>query len=311
MFRRAACVLVSPLALWAQTAGPAKDAAPLTQPALSVTPAQPAPGGIARLTLRVPVGDSIASVRGTMAGEPLHFVRIAEGAWHAIGGVPVDAARSVVVRAEVQRGDGTTESVRLAIAVPPPPKRRTEPLAVDSVLTRPDPERDARIARENARARAVGQHAHDTPALWTESFLKPRSSVITSMFGSGRVFNGAVTSRHLGVDFRGKVGEPIRAANRGVVALVDSFVLAGNVIYIDHGAGVVTGYFHMSKTLVSVGDTVSRGQVIGEVGQSGRVTGPHLHWNARYGAVTVNPLDLVTIPSSWYPAGTQARAAPR
>jgi murein DD-endopeptidase MepM/ murein hydrolase activator NlpD len=136
--------------------------------------------------------------------------------------------------------------------------------------------------------------------MWTASFLRPRASVITSEFGSGRVFNGRLTSRHLGVDFRGAVGEPVRAANRGVVALVDNFFLAGNVIYINHGGGLVTAYFHLSKTLVAVGDTVVRGQQIGLIGATGRVTGPHLHWAARYGTITVNPLDLVAIDRKWY-----------
>jgi murein DD-endopeptidase MepM/ murein hydrolase activator NlpD len=92
------------------------------------------------------------------------------------------------------------------------------------------------------------------------------------------------------------VGDTVRAANRGVVALVDDFFLAGNVVYIDHGAGVVTGYFHLSKPLVAVGDTVARGQRIALVGQTGRVTGPHLHWSGRYGALAVNPLDLLSLP---------------
>jgi murein DD-endopeptidase MepM/ murein hydrolase activator NlpD len=102
------------------------------------------------------------------------------------------------------------------------------------------------------------------------------------------------------VDFAGAVGAPIKAANRGVVALVDTFFLAGRVIYIDHGAGVVTGYFHLSEPLVSVGDTVTRGEIIGRVGSTGRVTGPHLHWTARYGTQTVDPLDLVELESGWY-----------
>lgn len=138
--------------------------------------------------------------------------------------------------------------------------------------------------------------------MWTASFLKPRTSVVTSEFGSGRSFNDKVTSRHLGVDFRGAVGEQVRAANRGVVALVDRFFLAGNVVYIDHGGGVVTSYFHLSKTLVAPGDSVKRGQVIGVVGKTGRVTGPHLHWAARYGENTVNPLDLLAINRDWYSA---------
>jgi len=135
--------------------------------------------------------------------------------------------------------------------------------------------------------------------LWTAPFLRPRSSRVTSRFGSGRVFNGRVTSSHLGVDFSGVVGAPVVASNRGVVALVDNFFLAGNVVYIDHGAGVLTGYFHLSKVLVAQGDTVARGQKIGLVGATGRVTGPHLHWSARYGAVTVDPLSLVALARGW------------
>jgi len=289
-------------ALWVFAAPAALRAQTASRPTLAVTPVQPAPGAIARLSLRAGAGESIADVRGTLSGEPLHFVRVTGGAWHALGGVPVDASRSVTARVEVRNTDGTVDSVRLAIAVPPPPKRRTEPLAVDTAFTAPpDPERIARIERENRRAREVGKQSHETPVLWTSSFLRPRQSVITSMFGSGRVFNGQLSARHLGVDFRGAIGDTVRAANRGVVAVVDSFVLAGNVIYIDHGAGVVTGYFHLSKQLVQPGDTVRRGQVIGLVGQSGRVTGPHLHWAARYGEVTVNPLDLVSIKPEWYP----------
>jgi murein DD-endopeptidase MepM/ murein hydrolase activator NlpD len=100
----------------------------------------------------------------------------------------------------------------------------------------------------------------------------------------------------MGLDFAGTVGAPVRAVNRGVVRIVDDFYLGGNVVYIDHGGGVVTGYFHMSKPLVAVGDTVARGQIIGLVGSTGRVTGPHLHWSARYGALAVNPLDLLALP---------------
>ena len=114
----------------------------------------------------------------------------------------------------------------------------------------------------------------------------------------------------MGVDFAGKKGAPVRAANRGVVALVGDFYLGGKVVYIDHGAGLVTGYFHLSRAAVAEGDTVARGQMIGRVGATGRVTGPHLHWIARYGAVTVDPMTLLTLgraaPAA--PSGSPARA---
>ncbi len=270
---------------------------------LTGTPARPEPGAIVRLTLTAPASnkDSILSIRGTFAGEPLHFVRAAAGAWHAIGGVPVDATGTLLARATVELASGKTDSARVRFTLPALPPPVAQPLAVDSSFTRPlDAAITARIERENARAREIGRLAHDRPPMWTASFLKPRTSIVTSEFGSGRLFNGALTTRHLGVDFRGAVGQPVRAANRGVVALVDNFFLAGNVVYIDHGAGVVTAYFHLSKTLVAAGDTVKRGQQIGLVGSTGRVTGPHLHWAARYGTITVNPLDLVSLSGNWY-----------
>ena len=266
-----------------------------------------------RLTLSAPISraDSVVSVRGELAEEPLHFIRSTAGAWHAIGGVPVEAEGSLVANAVVERASGKKEIARVRFLLPKVPPPLAQPLAVDSSFTRPlDSATKARIDRENARAREIGRQAHDRPPMWTASFLKPRTSVITSEFGSGRLFNGALTTRHLGVDFRGAVGEPVRAANRGVVALVDSFFLAGNVIYIDHGAGVVTAYFHLSKTLIAAGDTVKRGQEIGLVGNTGRVTGPHLHWAARYGAITVNPLDLVALGSKWYVGSSSRPSAP-
>ena len=283
---------------------------------VSVAPARPEPGAIVRLTLSAPVShaDSVVSIRGAMAGEPLHFMPSTAGKWHAIGAVPVDATGSLVASVIVQRLSGKTETVRARLVLPKLPPPVAQPLAVDSSFSRPlDSATAARVARENARARDIGTRAHDSPPMWTGSFLRPRTSVITSEFGSGRVFNGQVTSRHLGVDFRGALGEPVLATNRGVVALVDNFFLAGNVVYIDHGGGVVTAYFHLSKTLVAVGDTVTRGQRIGLVGATGRVTGPHLHWAARYGTITVNPLDLVGLDRKWY-GGTRpasSTAVPR
>jgi murein DD-endopeptidase MepM/ murein hydrolase activator NlpD len=271
---------------------------------LSVAPTHPAPGAIVRLTLNPAVSpaDSIVSIRGALAGEPLHFISSTAGAWHALGAVPVDAEGSLVASVIVNRASGKVETVRARLTLPKLPPPVESPLAVDSSFTRPlDSATAARVARENMRARAIGTRAHDSPPMWTASFLRPRPSVITSEFGTGRVFNGHLTSRHLGVDFRGAVGQSVNAANRGVVALVDNFFLAGNVVYIDHGAGVVTAYFHLSKTLVAVGDTVKRGQQIGLVGSTGRVTGPHLHWAARYGTITVNPLDLVALDRKWYP----------
>jgi murein DD-endopeptidase MepM/ murein hydrolase activator NlpD len=95
------------------------------------------------------------------------------------------------------------------------------------------------------------------------------------------------------------VGEPVVAAGRAIVALVANFYLAGGTIYLDHGGGLVTAYFHLSRAYVRQGQMVRAGQRIGAVGRSGRVTGPHLHWVARYGTISVDPMSLLQI----FPAG--------
>ncbi len=270
---------------------------------ITAQPAHPEPGAIVRLSVSDPQrSDSIVSIRGALADEPLHFRRASGSTWHAIGGIPVDKEGVLFANAVVQRASGKTEITRVRFDLPKIPPPAAQPLEVDSSFTRPlDAATRARIDRENARAREIGRASHERGPMWTAPFVRPRNSVITSEFGSGRLFNGQLNTRHLGVDFRGAMGEPVKAANRGIVALIDNFFLAGNVVYIDHGGGVVTAYFHLSKTLVHVGEVVKRGQVIGLVGNTGRVTGPHLHWAARYGANTVNPLDLVRI-GSWYSA---------
>lgn len=291
-------------------------------PTIGVAPAEPVPGSIVRFTLTDAsartdgveggwAGDAIVAIRGRMAGEPMQFLADGSGRYRAIGAVPVDASDSVVASVIVERASGAADSLRVAVAVPHVTRPRAAPrLNVDQRFTQPlDAATQARIARENARARRIGQESHNAPPMWTAEFVKPRDAVVTSEFGTGRMFNGTVASRHLGVDFRGVVGAPVHAANRGVVALVDTFFLAGRVVYVDHGGGVVTGYFHLTSPLVAKGDTVERGQQIGTVGATGRVTGPHLHWTARYGTLTFNPLDLIALEPVAY-SGAMSGGAP-
>ena len=296
------------------------------QPRLSLEPVRPSTGALVRVNLDriVNAGDTIEAVRGTMGGEPLHFRPSGPGKFQALGAVPLEVSDSLVAIVEIVRQSGAVDSAHLALKYPhnPPPVPAATSsrgrvagasrLRVDKRFTRASAENDARVEQENELARSVGRRAQDTPQLWTLPFLRPRDTRVTSRFGTGRVFNGRVSSSHLGVDYRGKTGEPIFAANRGVVALVAEFFLAGNVVYIDHGNGVVTGYFHMSQPEVVVGDTVERGQEIGQVGATGRVTGPHLHWSARFGSSTINPGDLFglkapfVLPDTVVGAGGQA-----
>ena len=260
------------------------------------TPERPPPGTLVRITAVASDSLSVAGLEGRVADQPLHFASSSD-AYIAYAGIPSDAPDSVML-ALVVRGVGQTAdtiSLRIPVHVEPAPEAKSgERLRVAPRFSRsPDSALAARIARESAMAMEVARRAHETPRLWEGPFARPRDSRITSRFGTGRVFNGAVRSRHFGVDFAGATGAPVRAANRGVVALVADFHLAGNAIYVDHGEGLVTGYFHLSRADVAVGDTVSRGDIIGRVGATGRVTGPHLHWIARYGTVTVDPLSVV------------------
>jgi murein DD-endopeptidase MepM/ murein hydrolase activator NlpD len=266
---------------------------------LAITPARPQPGALVNLTISgVESGrDSIIAIRGTMAGEPLHFVA-SGSAFRAIGAVPVDAVTTITARVIIARASGRSDTLNASVDPPPLPPP-VERLAVAERFGRPlDSATAARVAREGALALAAGRQSHESPQRWTAPFERPRASAISSGFGTGRTFNNQVTSRHLGVDFRGAVGAPVRAANRGVVVLADTFFLGGRVVYLDHGGGLTTGYLHLSRVLVAIGDTVARGQTIGLVGATGRVTGPHLHWAARYGAVTVNPLELLRLGSA-------------
>ena len=137
--------------------------------------------------------------------------------------------------------------------------------------------------------------ALDPPRLWSGRFAPPRPNRVTSRFGVTRTYNGRITSRHLGVDFASPKGATVRATNDAVVAYVGDFYYNGTSVFLHHGAGLLTGYLHLSRALVAPGDTVRRGQPVGEVGSTGRSIGPHLHWFASYGDVTVDPLDLLTL----------------
>jgi murein DD-endopeptidase MepM/ murein hydrolase activator NlpD len=241
-------------------------------------------------------GDSsVVALSAQLAGEPLHFFRDSTGAFIAYAGIPVEARGRLALPIVIERSDGTVDSMVTEVPVTGA-NFGSERLSVNPRFTeKPDSALAERIARESEAIREAWLLSHQTPRLWQGPFQRPRPGRITSVFGTGREFNGVVQSRHLGVDFDGNVGATIRAANTGVVTLVGDHYYSGNIVVVNHGAGIATAYLHMSKVLVSSGDTVTRGQLIGLVGSSGRVTGPHLHWIAKYGSISVNPMSLLSI----------------
>jgi murein DD-endopeptidase MepM/ murein hydrolase activator NlpD len=259
-------------------------------------PSPAARGSVVWLYVR-PAGkpDSAATLDGTAADEPLHFERLNDGGYRTLLGIPLEGGDTLPITLHRSTG-AVTDTLTVSLAVTHP-VYANERLTVAPQFAEPDSASRARIESELAQSRAISRRAHDTPRLWSGRFVRPRPTRITSVYGTGREFNGQVTSRHLGTDFAGAVGKPVRAAGRAVVALVARFYLAGNAVYLDHGAGLVTGYFHLSRVDVAEGDTVSAGQIIGAVGRSGRATGPHLHWIARYGGITVDPMSLFRLES--------------
>lgn len=260
-------------------------------PPLTWWPRLPLQGSLVRVVVRPPPGDSVTAVYGELAGEPLHFERFTDG-FEALGAVPFSAQDSAAARVVIERADSMGDTV---IAALPVARRRVprERLHVAPDFAEPPDSLTERIRLEQELVQGVRQRAHETPRLWRVPFVRPRASAVTSVFGVARVFNKVLRSRHWGVDFAGQIGAPVRAANRGVVALVADLYYSGTTVLIDHGAGLVTGYFHLSRVLVVPGDTVDTGQLIGRVGATGRVTKSHLHWFGAYGAITVDPLDLL------------------
>ena len=254
------------------------------------TPERPVQGTLFRVHVAgVPSSTRLA---GLVAGEPLHFSRTATG-WEALAAAPLDRGESVNVLVVIDE-NGSADSVRASVPIAKGSYALEKLTVAPRFGAPPDSAVQARMDRERERALAVSRASHSTPRLWAD-VVQPREARITSAFGSGREFNGRVQSRHTGTDLAGAVGAPVRAAARGVVALVDTFYLAGRVIYIDHGEGLVSAYFHLSRQDVEIGDTVAAGQQIGLVGATGRVTGPHLHWVVRYGAISVDPLSFLAV----------------
>ncbi len=294
MRRRAALLLaLVPIGLPPVLRAQASAASPALT--IATVPSPPPRGSVVWLVV-TPAGqpDSSRTLDGTAAGEPLHFERLPSGRFRTLVGVPLEGGDSLPFT--LRLAQGTTPDTVVGFLTVTHPVHASERLTVAPRYAEPDSASRARIDAELAQSRAISRQAHDTPRLWAGPFLRPRPSRITSVYGTGREFNGRVTSRHLGTDFAGAVGAPVRAAGRAVVALVADFYLAGHAVYLDHGGGLVTGYFHLSRADVVAGDTVAAGEVIGAVGRSGRATGPHLHWIARYGGITVDPMSLFALP---------------
>lgn len=127
-------------------------------------------------------------------------------------------------------------------------------------------------------------------------FIIPSSDEVVPNFGERRVYNNKPRSLHSGVDISSPLGTPVRASNSGRVVLARDLYFAGKTVIIDHGLGLFTLYCHFSRIMVTRGEFVRKGAVIGEVGATGRVTGPHLHWGIKLLGSRIDPFSLLSLP---------------
>jgi murein DD-endopeptidase MepM/ murein hydrolase activator NlpD len=228
----------------------------------------------------------------------------------AILGVDLEKAPGTYpLLVHVQAAGGKPEACTLHIPVRVG-KFATEKLQVGKEFVEPSPEQIQRANEERDKLRAIFDQV--TPEkLWDGDFRVPLDGVNTGgNFGKRRVLNGQPGSPHSGVDFPALTGTPVHAAQSGRVALAQELFFSGNTVVVDHGLGIYTFYGHLSEIDVKPGDELQSGQVLGKVGATGRVTGPHLHWGLTVERARVNALQLVKLLSTT-PESARKPSAPK
>lgn len=173
-------------------------------------------------------------------------------------------------------------------------KYKSEVINVPKTKFKPKASRVQRTKKEYSQAMKVYKSI-SKEILWNEDFIYPLNTKITSNFGTKRVYNGKLKSYHSGTDFRAKNGTAIIASNAGIVKISQNRFYSGGTIVIDHGHGVYSCYFHLSKMNYKVGESIKKGAVLGLSGDTGRVTGPHLHFSFRINGLQVDPLNAIEV----------------
>ena len=238
----------------------------------------PVPGGVAVLDLGV--AQSAPTAR--WGEQPLAVVRD-NGRWFALLGIPLDTLPGEL---EISVKNGSTVTVRqVMVGVKNYPEQRLT--IKDKRKVEPNPDDLARIAKEKEATEAVKRNfAANMPET---GFLLPSNGPLSSRFGLRRIFNGLSRNPHAGLDVAVGTGAPIKAPADGVVANTGDYFFNGNTVFIDHGQGLISAYMHMSRIDVRYGQPVKKGEILGAVGATGRVTGPHLHWAVILNNTPVDP----------------------
>lgn len=237
------------------------------------------PGGVVTLSLGPSSQPPLvrhAGVPVLVVGDPIE--------WTAVLGVPL-AAKAGADEVTVQREGAAVKRQTFTIA---PMRYAEQRLSVAPKHVELSAENLARHERERARqAEVIATFSEPLPA--TLRLRQPVPGPRSSSFGLRRVFNGQSRNPHSGMDIAAPVGTPVVAPLAGRVADVGDYFFNGGTVWLDHGGGLLTMYCHLSAVHVKVGDLVRTGDRIADVGATGRVTGPHLHWSVSLNRVMVDP----------------------
>ena len=160
---------------------------------------------------------------------------------------------------------------------------------IKKAIMNPNVKAQTRSKKDSAQIKAIREISSDLNA-FAQGFIPPIDGVITGVYGSQRFYNGVPKSPHYGLDYAGKIGDPVKAPANGVILLwVPDMFYSGGTMVIDHGHGISSTFLHLSKSYVQVGDEVKQGQVVAAVGNSGRTTGPHLDWRINWHQMRLDP----------------------
>jgi murein DD-endopeptidase MepM/ murein hydrolase activator NlpD len=206
--------------------------------------------------------------------------------WRAIVGIPLATKPGPqVVRLIASQSGKATKELTFDVA---PKTYAEQKLTVEPRKVDPLPEDLKRIESETTRTeRALSTYSVDLQPTW--HWTPPVPGERSNSFGSRRIFNGQSRNPHSGMDIAATTGTPIHSPADGRVVDTGDFFFNGNTVFIDHGQGVLTLYCHLSRIDVKPGEAVKAGQVVGLVGATGRVTGPHLHWGVAVNRAMVDP----------------------
>jgi len=247
------------------------------------------PGEVMLVTLAVPGRATVVQVHAFDHSWPAY--ERSPGQWEAVVGIDLDQAPGdhvLTVDVDGESSAGTKPFTVVARAFP------TRTLKVNPDFVNPPASLQKRIEDESKFTMAL--FATPTPErLWTKSFGLPVPHKANSRFGTRSVFNGEPRNPHAGTDFLSPAGTPIHAPNDGRVVAARDLFFSGRTVILDHGQGIYSQLAHMSRIDVAEGVMVKKGQVVGRVGATGRVTGAHLHWGLRVGAARVDPLSLLAV----------------